>query len=817
MPGEQQPEAGPPLLPTDGMNWDQLEAFVDELLERLQRQPGAQPRLVSTHRYGRAGDDQEGIDHLGRYDDGSTATWQDRARVALGPAAVQKIVEETEVAADRHVIVYSRKANAGARNEARQHTGWEIWDQRDLTNKVRALPTHEARALLDTHFGGAVRRSLLPAADTDAFIGLDEHFRPMLTERRVFHHHAELLGRTTELDQLDGDLTAQGKKKIVLLVSGPGGRGKSRLVLEALKRAQVADPQRPFVVRAESLAVGSEALNELRGLPAAILVEDAQRDLQGMAAVLAYVRRAEGAQAVVTCRPSAIGAVRQAAIAAGFDTAEIGTIELEPLHLNDARKLVRHLATSAGLSLHEDFLEILSSEAGDCPLVAVVAVSMLASGALSTAALTLDADFRQQILDRFGDVMRSGIAGISSREAAETLALIAALSPVRLDDQALLDAMAAFVGLTRAQLLDRVAALIDHGVLQERHGIVRIVPDVLADESLDTAAVRAGVDTGYVDRLWEAFRGHAATLVLNLAELDWRLRSTGDGPDLLTVMWADIAHDVVTADAGGRLAALPLLRDLAGPQPARVTELIAVLIAQPAQPSELWPGHFVTADRVRNELAPILGTCVRTGQEPVSGKALDLLWTLGRADTRPTNPDPNHPVRVLKDLAEFGRPGDDERHQELLRAVGRWLDEPAADADVVTPLKILAPLVVKEGTRQEWRRDTDALVFTPFQLDAVVVSGVRTKVRDLAVIHGTGPDVPRAVDSVDLLAAALHQPSGSSVSRCRSSTSGSGTTRTSPRSVLSRRLPGAPTSPSSGSRHAMPSRGSRDTARTGSW
>jgi hypothetical protein len=754
----QQPEAGPPLLPTDALTWDQLEAFVDELLERLQRQPGAEPRLLSAHRYGRSGDDQEGIDHFGTYDDGSTATWQDRARIGLGPANVKKIVEETEVTADRHVIVYSRKASADARKETRQHTGWEIWDQRDLTNKVRALPTHEARALLDNHLGRTVRRTVLPAADTDTFIGLDEQFQPLLGEHRVFHHRADLLGRDDELDQLGGNLTSPGKK--VVVVSAPGGRGKSRLVLEALRATGAADPQRPVVVRAGSLALGPDALNELRGLPAAILVEDAQRDLPGLDAVLSYVRRAEGAQAVVTCRPSATGAVRQAAITAGFDTTEIVVIELEPLEPNEARELVRQLATSAGKTLHEDFVEILAHEARDCPLVAVVALSMLASGALSTAALTLDANFRQQILDRFGDVMRTGIPGMTSSEAAETLALIAALSPIRLDDDTLLDAMASFVSLTRAQLLHRVEALIDHGVLQDRQRIIRIVPDVLADESLDAAAVRAGVDTGYVDRLWAAFGDHAATLARNLAELDWRLRNTGDAPDLLAAVWTDIAEEIVTADAAGRLTALPLLRDLAGPQAVRVTDLVDTLISQPAGQSERWPGHLVTDDNVRNELAPILGTCVRTGEGQVISRALDLLWSLARCDNRPANPHPDHPLRVLEDEAEFGRPGDTELQKELLRAVERWLGEPATDHDVVTPLKLLAPLVVKEGTRQHWRRDTDALVFTPFQLDAATVAGVRGQVRELAVAHGTGTDVRRAVDSVDLLEAALHQPSG---------------------------------------------------------
>src|SRR6266516_4945162 len=112
MAGALQPEAGPPLLPTPELTWDELESFLDSLLERLQRLPGANPRLTSSYRHGRRGDDQEGIDHYGTYDDGSTSTWQCRARESLGPAAVKEIVRETEVEADRHVIVFGRRASA---------------------------------------------------------------------------------------------------------------------------------------------------------------------------------------------------------------------------------------------------------------------------------------------------------------------------------------------------------------------------------------------------------------------------------------------------------------------------------------------------------------------------------------------------------------------------------------------------------------------------------------------------------------------------------------------------------------------------------
>jgi hypothetical protein len=40
MAGAVQPEAGPPLLPTPDLTWDELESFLDSFLERMRRLPG---------------------------------------------------------------------------------------------------------------------------------------------------------------------------------------------------------------------------------------------------------------------------------------------------------------------------------------------------------------------------------------------------------------------------------------------------------------------------------------------------------------------------------------------------------------------------------------------------------------------------------------------------------------------------------------------------------------------------------------------------------------------------------------------------------
>ena len=138
-------------LPTAALNWEKFEKFLEDLLVRLRLVPGATPRLVSSSGFGRQGQDQKGIDQLGAYDDGTTGTWQCKQHATLSAADVREIIKGTKVQADKHVVVFSRVADALAREEAAKVPGWEIWDRDDLADLVRILPKHEGRTLLDEY------------------------------------------------------------------------------------------------------------------------------------------------------------------------------------------------------------------------------------------------------------------------------------------------------------------------------------------------------------------------------------------------------------------------------------------------------------------------------------------------------------------------------------------------------------------------------------------------------------------------------------------------------------------------------------------
>lgn len=612
-----------------------------------------------------------------------------------------------------------------------------------------AIPHLPPRA---AEIGGSIAAPRTDPADFGSrdFIPVEEFFEPLRNSGRVFHHRSTLVGREHELAELTGALDVDGTRVAVL--SGPGGRGKSRLLLAALDAFAQTHPQVSQFVWNGTAVPDEQALAALPAL-SVVVVEDAQRSLEVLDVILRHAHYNERMTVLVTCRPSAVEAVREAMVQARFDRTEFRVIEMEPLPMLASRSLVRGAADAAGLTLHPAFEERLAEAGTDCPLIPVVTVGMIANGTLLTADLSGNVNFRQEVLDRFGDVMRSGIPGATAREAGEIFAVVAALSPLNLDDDELVDAVAGFLGLSKNALLQRLDVLVDHGALTLRGREVRVVPDVLGDESLTKAAIRAQTPTGYVRRLWDALpRRCAAALLLNVAELDWRVGRQGIDADLIGAVWDDFERELLDSDALGRRAATPLLRDLSGPQPERLVPLIEHLLANPAADGEVY-GIPVTEAEARLDLAPALSVCVRTGPQ-VRQRALDLLWGLARSDARPPNQFPEHPRRVLEELGQFSEDGDDTLQEALFEAVKRWLTEPADDE--LTPVVLLTPLVAKEGTRDRYDQENNAVVITAFLVQPEAVTDLRDRIRSVAVAGGLSEDVRLAADAVRLLGDALH-------------------------------------------------------------
>ena len=146
----------PELLPLDDPNlpWDRFEAFCEEFISRL---PGAK----ETHRYGRTGSRQRGIDIFADLDTGERWAFQCRQWKKFTKTDATRAIQETTYKSDRFILMLSRIASSGVRDACDGHPIWDVWDVGDISRKVRELGMQAGARLVEAHFGATWRKDFL--------------------------------------------------------------------------------------------------------------------------------------------------------------------------------------------------------------------------------------------------------------------------------------------------------------------------------------------------------------------------------------------------------------------------------------------------------------------------------------------------------------------------------------------------------------------------------------------------------------------------------------------------------------------------------
>ena len=310
------------------MSDDDFEDFLERVLTGLRQAEGPSERVVSFNRYGRRGDPQYGRDFLGELADGRSAMWQAKAYAKFEVSDVRAAIKATPNPSGVNRIVLSCLASTAVREEIAKRPGWEVMDARDLHDQLQLVPLHRRREILDDTWGAAVRRRLMDSPGQDSVVTLDRLVVARRHPETLVNDCGAFVGREETLASLEVVLSDPAPTA-VLLANGPAGRGKSRLLLEALQRVQDAHPTRPVVC----LAVGHElTLAVIQDLPArscTVFVDDAHRQVVGLAALLAYANATPGTQIVLATRPSGVGAVRRAL--ADLHGSRVHDLEVGPL------------------------------------------------------------------------------------------------------------------------------------------------------------------------------------------------------------------------------------------------------------------------------------------------------------------------------------------------------------------------------------------------------------------------------------------------------------------------------------------------------
>lgn len=766
--------ASPDLLPTPWLTDVEFEDFTEALL-KAQPLLGSNVRHVAhVARWGVRGDKQDGIDFFGRFNDDVRAAWQCKQLERLRPFEVRRAVDEmTFDGADEHYLVYGRVAGQQAREEIRSHPGWLLTDRRDLTDMLRLLPTHAQRDIIERFWGADVRRRFVEAPE-DGFVSLATFRLERLNRAARMNDLGPMAGRDDELASLRAAMNRQtDTSRQVIIVVGPGGRGKSRLVVEALAMQQEREPTVPIVCLRTRRSFGTEALRELRPTPWIVFIDDAHTDPTSLIPLLEAARQMPDLQVILAARPSALSAVDEQVSLALFGPDERTTIEVSTLELPHARALVRGLVDDLGLRF--EMRNYLAEQAVHSPHVAVITANLIRRQELS-GSLAVDENLRSLVLARYQDLLIAGdVEGVEAATTHRVIATYASIGPVQSGDEELKSRIAAFCDLTIIELARLVRVLTERGVFVENGDGLRVVPDVLADRLTEIAAAEEGYDTGFVAELWNQFGPDSHhRLALSLGELDWRLTRVG-GPRVMAPVWAAIRERLQTPYCSRLCDELVQLDQLAATQPADLVRTLDELRSRldrddaagappPEDPDEhqhrrLFGLRPIGRDDVRARL-PKLYARAAVNDPDLLESVLDALWSLRRTDSRPTNSNAEHAERMVADqLAKLSRLPDPSFPERIVARASVWLDTFDETTGVSTPLFVLKPLLVKNEL-ETFAAGPRKVGFQPHLISARATRVARDQIRTLLLQQGTSDRLRLAGTAIGLLGDALHPPHG---------------------------------------------------------
>ena len=461
---------------------------------------------------------------------------------------------------------------------------------------------------------------------------------------------------------------------------------------------------------------------------------------------------------VMSCRLQGISSLKSQLTQSGFDVQEVVDLpEVKELSGKEVTELGRQALGAEFVGLAEQ----LAAATWDCPLVTVVGGQLLAKKAIAPDLLERDEEFRDTVLARFRDILVGDVGDrIDTTLCTSLLDLIAAVQPIRLDNESALDLKAEFLGIDRPTLLTSLGVLEEIGVLLRRGNTLRIVPDVLADHVLHHVSVTPqGQPTGYADRVFDEFRTlYQDEVMRNLAELDWRQRMSGaDASDLLRGIWQKIEQDFREASNLRRCTILRTLKNVAVYQPAKTLELVEYAIRSPTTKSEdpIWSivYEFTQSDVLRDLPALLRRISYTLDFLP---RCCNLLWELGRDDDRNLNSNPDHAIRVLADLGSYAIGKPFVVNAGVLDFMERLFEAPDVHDPVHSPLEIIDPMLAKTGFSAH--SQGHKFVHRSFTLKKEAIKGIRQRSLSLVVRCLSANSIRVSLRALRSLEDALREP-----------------------------------------------------------
>jgi transcriptional regulator with XRE-family HTH domain len=718
-------------FPVDGLSPGTFERFCQSLLEELY--PDAAVNAV-----GGQGHTQKGADIEVSFGDGIRYSVQCKRVHQFGPRDVDKAVTAHTAQAAQKFILLSRVASPRTREALRRHPTWDIWDKEDISRRMRSLLREQQVRLVMTFFPEQ-RFALLGNTAEGRWQTSEEFFAPYMAGRGAFSHDWPLVGRTAELAEFSQKLEDVSIK--VILLTGAGGGGKSRLLKEAVERHHSS--HKNLIVRflSPTQDATGESLDELGKADKLLIVDDAH-DRSDLPLLFQYAAAEENnARLVLSLRPYGREYIKGQAGHFALAGDVITEVALPPLSLAQATELARRALERFAGPLSE--AETIARFTRDCSLATVVGAQVVATDHRHFEMVKSEEVFRATLLGKFQDIIAGRIGSKSEADLVrKVLRVLALIQPFYPEDQTVLRIVAEAEGVEPHDVSRFVRALSEAGVLFRRGGRYRLSPDLLADHIIENACVGpGGASTGYAEKVFAcAGERYIENVLLNLGKLDWRL-SNGEpcNSRLLDGIWSQLTPS----------------SDYGDPYIKAVT---AVAYFQPDRALSFAEKLIRNGEYVRDLPQLIKYTTFTFAYIP---RACECLWELGKGDARELNPNPGHAIRILSELCAV-EPNKPIQFNEAIVEFGLSL---IGRDDVwqhrYSPFDILKGVLHPEGHTTE--SDGRRIVLKKFRVNLVAVASLRTKVVDAIIATLSHRNLRPAVLAAATLQEALRYPMDASL------------------------------------------------------
>lgn len=580
----------------------------------------------------------------------------------------------------------------------------------------------------------------------------EDFFAALLDRDALFNHSYKLVGRGDTMEQLADFINGSA---FAAILSGAGGVGKSRILLEFAKR------QNDVVFLGPQFELKPEHLRQLPREADCIVIDDAHR-LESLESLVQLVkswssRRTGGLQLLLTCRPSGLNRLRSAVCFLSQES----VLELPELLPLDPQSSAYELAIQVIGADKPDLAKMLAEATDGNPLLITVGGQLLRRDQIPPAMLAQKGVFQSVALDNLISELPADICGVSSRDL---LAVLAAIGPVRPDREPFcFQMLAGHLHVPTSSIVSAMAALRSkYRLLIKRGFSLRVHPDVLGDHLLAQAAVADGTATGFIEEVFEAFgEKYLSNILANASELEWRLGATESSISVLSGIWAVLREELPRLTYHLRVGLLKKLEAAAWFAPSDVWKILSWMLDHPEAPAEAIEGLLsypnTQEDVIRQ--APRLVSVIALHAK-LTRDCARLLWEISVGDDRPLNATPDHPLRVLGELLSFHPRKTPHIQEQALDGLedGLKIDEKTGmSRDVCT---VLTPLL----SRNLGWSISDGAKITMYSrsLPASNPSVIKVRNRAIGLIarQSNSPDTPLAVKGVDALLDLLRPPFG---------------------------------------------------------